>query len=65
MSEAVTKPSMMMMTSIVSGESLARDIHAHRHRQTDFDIVNLKTFFKVVSGFEGRDLAVTWSPKAT
>ena len=32
MSEAVTVPSLMTMTSIVSEESLARDRHRHRHR---------------------------------
>ena len=29
MSEAVTVPSLMMMTSIVSEESFARDTHTH------------------------------------
>ena len=48
-------PSLMMTTSIVSEESLAR---THRqadiHRPTDFRIVYLKLFFKVVSDFENK-----------
>ena len=32
MSEAATVPSLMMMTSIVSKESLARDTHTHTDR---------------------------------
>ena len=44
MFEAVTMPSLMMMTSIVSKESFAGD--SHRHRQTlAWSILN---FFKVV-----------------
>ena len=37
MSEAVTMPSLMMMISTVSKESLARDTHTHTHthRQAD------------------------------
>ena len=35
MSEAVNVPSLIMMTSIVSKESLARDTHRHTDRQTD------------------------------
>ena len=34
MSEAVTMPSVMMMTTIVSEESLVRDIHTHRQTDT-------------------------------
>ena len=34
LSEAVTVPSLMMMTSIVFEESLARDIHTHIHAHT-------------------------------
>ena len=34
MSEAVTVPSLMMMTSIVSKESLARDRHTDTHTHT-------------------------------
>ena len=41
MSEAVTMPN-VMMTSMVSEESLARDTH----RQIDFGLVYLKTFSK-------------------
>ena len=36
MSEAVTIPSLMMMTSILSEESLAIDLHTDT--QTDFDL---------------------------
>ena len=32
MSEAVIVPSLLMMISIVSEESLARDRHRHRHK---------------------------------
>ena len=44
MSEAVTMPSLMMLTSIVSEESLVRDTH------TDFGLVYLK-LFKVASKY--------------
>ena len=40
MPEADTMPSLMMMTTIVSEESLVRD--AHTERQTDFGLVYLK-----------------------
>ena len=50
MSEAFTVPSLMMMTSIVSEESLARDTQT----RTDFGLVYLK-LFKVVSDFENND----------
>ena len=41
MCEAVTMPSLMMITSIVSEESLARDTHTATatDRQTDFGLV--------------------------
>ena len=44
MSEAVTMPSLMMMTSIVSEESFARDtqIDTHTHTHSDFGLVCLK-----------------------
>ena len=51
--------SVMMMTSIVSEESLARDTHTQtgRHRQTDrqtdFGLVYLN-LFRVVSDFENK-----------
>ena len=35
MSEAVTVTSLMMMTSILSEESLARDTHPHTNTHTD------------------------------
>ena len=35
MSEAVTLPNLMMMTLIVSEESLARDRHTHTHTDSD------------------------------
>ena len=47
MSEAVTMPSLMMMTSRVSEESLARNTHTHA--RTRARVLN---FFKVVSNFE-------------
>ena len=59
MSEARTMQSVMMMTSIVSEESLARDTHTQtgRHRQTDrqtdFGLVYLN-LFRVVSDFENK-----------
>ena len=34
MSEVVTVPSLMMITSIVFKESLARDMHTHTHIHT-------------------------------
>ena len=34
MSEVVTMPSLMMMTSILSEESLLRDTHTHTHTHT-------------------------------
>ena len=36
MSEADIVPSLMMMTLIVSEESLARDKHTHRYTHRDF-----------------------------
>ena len=44
MSEAVTMPSLMMMSSIGSEESLARDPHTETHadRQIDLGLVCLK-----------------------
>ena len=35
MSESVTVPSLMMITSTVSEESLVRDTYTDTHRQTD------------------------------
>ena len=39
MSETVTVPSLMMMVSTVSEESLARDKHRHTHAYTDFGLI--------------------------
>ena len=47
MPEAVTMPSLMMMTLIVSEESLTRDPHTdtqNTDRQTGFGLVYLKLF---------------------
>ena len=48
MTEAVTVPSLMMMTSTVSEESLVRDTHTYTHTYThtgtDFCVVYLKLF---------------------
>ena len=44
MSEAVTMPSLTMMTSTVSEESLARDRHTDRQTHTDFCQVYFKLF---------------------
>ena len=41
MSEAVTVPSLMMMNSIVSEESLARNTHTDTDRQTDMRSLRL------------------------
>ena len=51
MSEAVTVPSLMMMTSIVSEESLASDRHTDRHTHTQIERHGLiyVNFFKVLS----------------
>ena len=49
MSESVTEPRLMIMTSIVSEESLARD--RHTDTQTKFGLVYLKLFFKVAKDF--------------
>ena len=59
MSEAVAVPSLMMVTSTISEESLARDTQTDRHsgqavrqtlrqtdRQTDFGLVYLKLVLK-------------------
>ena len=52
MSEAVTMPSSMMMTLIVSDESRAKGTHtnththAHTHTHTHFCLVYLKPFSK-------------------
>ena len=57
MSEAVTMPT-LMMTSIVSDESLARDTHTHTHTHTRTHIhthtlaPSILNLFKVVSDFE-------------
>ena len=50
MSEAVTVPSLMMMTSTVSEESLARDTHTDRHtphtdRQSRFYLKSCKVTY--------------------
>ena len=42
MSEAVTLPSLTMMTSTVSEESLARDTHTHTHTHSLGSTLNLK-----------------------
>ena len=47
MSEAVTVPTLMMMTLIVSEESLVRDRHTHTDIQVD-----LSKIFKVAYDFE-------------
>ena len=47
MSEAVSVPSLMMMTSTVSEESLARDTHTETH--TDSGSVVYVKIYKVVS----------------
>ena len=48
MSEAVTMPSLMMMTSIASEESLARDTKTdrHPHTQTSSSRPSILNFFK-------------------
>ena len=44
-SEAVTMPSLMMMTSILSEESVARNRHTHTHRDTyRLGVLYLKLF---------------------
>ena len=43
MSEAVTMPS-LMMTSIVSEESLVRELHTDRHRERDLGLIYLEVF---------------------
>ena len=45
MSAAVTVLRLMMMTSIVSDQSLARDTHTHTHTHT-LGVVNVKTCCK-------------------
>ena len=47
MSEAVIVPSLMVMTSIVSEESLARDTHRQTDTHTDFHRL-LKTKIAVI-----------------
>ena len=51
MSETLTMPSLMMRTSIVSEESLARGTH---NRLTDFGTVLIFNLFKVVSIFQNK-----------
>ena len=51
-SEAVTVPSLTMMTSTASEKLLTRDRHTDRH--TDFCLVYFKLFWKVVSDFENK-----------
>ena len=46
MSETVTVPSLMMMTLIVSEESLARDTDTHTHTQAQSGLI-----FKVAYDF--------------
>ena len=53
MSEAVIMPSLMMMTSIVSEESLAKDPHADTQTDLASSILN---FFKFVSDFGKNNL---------
>ena len=54
MSEAVTVPNLVMMTSIVSEESLREGpTHRHTHRHTYFGLVYLK-FFEVVSDLQNQ-----------
>ena len=61
MSAVVTVPSLMMMTLIVSEESLvARDRHTDRH--TDFSLVYCKTLLKVVCDFEMKTNRPSLSP---
>ena len=50
MSEVVTTPSLMMVTSLVSKESLARDTHTH----TDTYILSILNFLEDVSNFENK-----------
>ena len=47
MSEAITVPSLMLMTVVVSEESLAGDRHTHTLTQTD-----IQNIFKVAYDFE-------------
>ena len=64
MSESVTVPSLMMMTSIVSEESLARDTHTHTRTRTHTHVhihahtvaSSILNFFKVVSEFENKKM---------
>ena len=51
MSEAVIVPSLTLMTSTVSEESLARDTHTHTHRLW---VVYVK-LFKVAYNFENKN----------
>ena len=44
MSEAVTVPSSMMLTSTVSDESLARDRHTDRHTDTASSMLTFSVF---------------------
>ena len=64
MPEALTVPSVMMMTSIVSEESLARGTHTHRHTHTHRQTFasSFLNCFKVVSDFENRKQAVEIPP---
>ena len=58
MSEAVTVPSLMMMTSLVSEESLASDRHTHRHGLVYVNIFKvLKTINFCVRGTPSRGKA--------
>ena len=52
MSEAITMLSLMMMTSIVSKESLARE--THRDRQTDRGLVHVNVL-KILRGFDNKN----------
>ena len=65
MSEAVTMPNVMMMTLIVSEESLARDIHTHTHTHTDTHahthtdsvlVIFLKVCFAYKNEVEDKDM---------
>ena len=55
MSETVTVPSSMMMASIVSEESLARDTHTHIHTHGQTFASSILNFFKGVSDFENKN----------
>ena len=55
-SEAVTMPSLMMMTSIVLEESLARDTHTDRQTHTHTDSGSSRLKFALQTKPEKSDL---------